>query len=62
MLPDTLLEPLEGHLRWVQVLHQEDLSAGLGEVYLPDALALMASLSRRRVLCNWAAIVRFHSG
>ena len=25
--------------RRVQVLHQEDLSAGLGEVYLPDALA-----------------------
>ncbi|MFH0351734.1 MAG: integron integrase [Chromatiales bacterium] len=39
MLPDTLLAPLEGHLRRVQVLHQEDLSAGLGEVYLPDALA-----------------------
>ena len=39
MLPETLAAPLQRHLTRVQGLHQEDLAAGLGEVYLPDALA-----------------------
>jgi integron integrase len=38
-LPDRLEEPLRRHLEVVAGLHQEDLAAGVGEVYLPDALA-----------------------
>jgi len=39
MLPDSLLVPLRRHLERVQELHEQDLAAGFGEVYLPDALA-----------------------
>ena len=39
MLPESLVAALQRHLSRVQGLHQEDLAAGLGEVYLPDALA-----------------------
>jgi integron integrase len=39
MLPNQLREPLEFHLRKVRLLHEEDLRAGHGEVYLPGALA-----------------------
>jgi integron integrase len=39
MLPESLVAALQRHLSRVQGLHQEDLAVGLGEVYLPDALA-----------------------
>jgi integron integrase len=38
MLPTNLAERLEKHLHRVQVQHEEDLEAGFGSVYLPDAL------------------------
>jgi len=38
MLPDSLVEPLKAHLERVRALHQEDLQAGFGSVYLPYAL------------------------
>jgi integron integrase len=38
-LPRSLEEPLRLHLDKVKALHQEDLAAGYGEVYLPNALA-----------------------
>jgi len=38
-LPKTLAEPLQTQLRYVQELHQTDVNNGLGEVYLPNALA-----------------------
>ncbi len=38
MLPDSLLEPLKVHLARVKALHHDDLQAGFGSVYLPDAL------------------------
>jgi integron integrase len=38
MLPDSLIAPLRKHLERVRELHVEDLSAGLGAVYLPYAL------------------------
>lgn len=41
-LPERLRAPLEAHLRSVHTLHQEELAAGAGEVYLPDALARKA--------------------
>ncbi len=38
-LPDKLEGPLRDHLARVRALHEGDLMEGLGEVYLPDALA-----------------------
>lgn len=39
MLPQSLTEPLRQHLEKVRRLHEADLAAGYGEVYLPYALA-----------------------
>jgi integron integrase len=39
MLPDVLRHPLNLHLRKVKLLHEEDLTAGYGTVYLPNALS-----------------------
>ena len=39
MLPAKLKQPLMRHLQKVKVLHEEDLRAGYGEVFLPYALA-----------------------
>ena len=38
MLPLSLVEPLKSHLLKVQALHNEDLNAGYGEVFMPMAL------------------------
>lgn len=38
MLPESLIEPVKGHLVTVRALHEDDLRAGYGAVYLPDAL------------------------
>lgn len=38
MLPQVLIAPLQEHLIRVRALHEKDLSAGYGAVYLPDAL------------------------
>ena len=38
MLPLSLVEPLKSHLLKVQALHQDDLSTGHGEVFMPMAL------------------------
>ena len=38
MLPATLVAPLKQHLQRVKALHQQDLEAGFGAVYLPYAL------------------------
>ena len=38
MLPMSLVEPLKAHLLKVQVLHQDDLNAGHGEVFMPMSL------------------------
>lgn len=37
-LPDTLIRPLQRQLERVRLLHDEDLAAGFGQVYLPSAL------------------------
>ena len=39
MLPEGLRGELEEHLKGVKTRHEEDLRAGHGEVYLPEALA-----------------------
>ena len=38
MLPQSLIEPLQQHLVRVKTLHERDLEAGFGDVYLPFAL------------------------
>jgi integron integrase len=38
LLPVSAIEPLKLHLKKVRIIHRLDLTAGLGEVYLPDAL------------------------
>ena len=38
MLPLSLVEPLKSHLHKVQALHNDDLGAGYGEVFMPMAL------------------------
>lgn len=38
MLPESIVASLQAHLLKVKALHQEDLAAGYGEVYLPFAL------------------------
>ncbi len=40
MLPENLIPPLRDQLEKARQLHNRDLAAGLGEVYLPDALAV----------------------
>ena len=40
VLPENLILPLKAHLEKVKALHERDLEAGFGEVYLPNALAL----------------------
>jgi integrase len=39
MLPASLREALQAHLKVVRAQHDADLAAGRGEVWLPDALA-----------------------
>ena len=39
LLPASLTDPLQEHLGRVKLLHEADLAAGLGRVYLPFALA-----------------------
>lgn len=39
MLPEQLKAPLRLHLARIKALHEQDLAAGRGEVYLPFALA-----------------------
>src|SRR2546430_1533831 len=38
MLPDSLRDPLRAQIECVRRIHREDLAAGRGEVFLPDAL------------------------
>ena len=38
MLPETIVEPLQRHLSHVKKMHELDLKAGFGDVYLPFAL------------------------
>jgi integrase len=38
ILPDSLITPLRQHLEQVKAIHQKDLAAGLGSVYMPNGL------------------------
>lgn len=62
MLPQSLQKPLQHHLAKVQLLHEEDLQEGYGDVYLPYAFerkdlkrASQASQRRQRAAAACAA-------
>ncbi|WP_232280629.1 tyrosine-type recombinase/integrase [Chloroflexus aggregans] len=38
LLPVSLIGPLQNRLRYARMLHQQDLAAGYGDVYLPPAV------------------------
>jgi len=38
MLPESLVKPLQIHLKWVKLQHEQDLAAGYGSTDLPQAL------------------------
>jgi integron integrase len=40
VLPENLVLPLQAHISRVRAQHQRDLSAGRGDAWLPDALAV----------------------
>lgn len=50
VLPDSLVQPLQDHLRRVKMLHDRDLADGRGDVYLPYALERKYSNAN----CEWA--------
>jgi integron integrase len=53
MLPGALAEPLKAHLHRVRELHEQDLAAGLGEVWLPKALAVKFPRAPREWAWQW---------
>lgn len=58
MLPESLVAPLQVHLRRVASLHARDLEEGYGDVYLPYALARKYPKAAR----EWAWQYVFPSG
>ena len=52
MLSVRLLEPLGTHLATVRALHEQDLAAGFGDVYLPFARAPDGPLAQNKLIAN----------
>jgi integron integrase len=53
MLPDRLKAELQAHLKRVRGLHQSDLAAGLGRVWLPGALRVKYPGADRDWIWQW---------
>jgi integron integrase len=53
MLPESLREPLQAHLHRVRGLHEKDLAAGFGEVWLPGALRVKWPKAGREWAWQW---------
>jgi integron integrase len=53
MLPDSLRTGLQAHLAKVRNLHEKDLAAGQGRVYLPGALKLKYPSAERELGWQW---------
>jgi len=53
ILPAALITPLQAHLTLVRKQHERDLARGLGEVYLPDALARKYKGAARSWVWHW---------
>jgi integron integrase len=53
MLPDRLEAELQTHLQRVKLLHEQDLAAGLGAVWLPGALRVKYPNAEREWIWQW---------
>ena len=53
VLPESLRAPLAAHLKRVEGLHQCDLKAGLGRVWLPGALKVKYPNADRELIWQW---------
>ena len=53
MLPDSLAAALRAQLEQARLLHEQDLAEGLGEVVLPDALAVKFKSAARAWGWQW---------
>jgi len=53
VLPENLVLPLQKHLVRVKALHDADIAAGFGAVYLPDALAVKYPNAARQWGWQW---------
>ena len=53
MLPESLREGLRAHLHRVRELHEKDLTAGVGDVWLPKALAVKYPRGAREWAWQW---------
>ena len=53
MLPDKLKLELQRHLERVKLLHEKDLAAGLGRVWLPGALKVKYPGAEREWVWQW---------
>ncbi|MDR0780235.1 MAG: integron integrase [Pseudomonadales bacterium] len=53
VLPENLVLPLQKHLVRVRALHDADVAAGFGEVYMPDALAVKYPRAARQWGWQW---------
>jgi integron integrase len=52
-LPDSLIPALKRQIDRVRLLHEEDLAAGLGEVYLPHALGMKYPNAARELVWQY---------
>jgi integron integrase len=53
ILPQSLVLPLREQIERVRVLHQKDVDAGCGKVYLPDALTRKYRNAARELAWQW---------
>lgn len=53
VLPENLIAPLQAQLVKARALHEKDLAAGLGRVYLPHALAVKYPQADRSWAWQW---------
>ncbi|HEY2952917.1 MAG TPA: integron integrase [Verrucomicrobiae bacterium] len=53
MLPETLREQMMAHLHRVRELHDQDVRAGFGEVWLPKALSVKYPGAAREWIWQW---------
>ena len=53
VLPENLIAPLQAQLQKARALHEKDLEAGLGRVYLPHALAVKYPNADRAWAWQW---------
>lgn len=53
VLPENLIAPLQAQLQKARALHEKDLAAGLGRVYLPHALAVKYPGADRSWAWQW---------